>query len=139
MPSTASLYSQVPGKSCYWWNFTFSLFPRGWPDILHVTPVSQLHYDIIDKELFWYIWKCFLTVTRCIYVPFYMSIGPIGNQVSKKGNSTGSTKINGHHQDSKTSTMPSKSERLNSPNTSKWEPDVRMMMTTSQWLKVVIL
>ena len=31
---------------------------------------------------------------------------------------------------------PSKSERLNSPNTSKWEPDVRMLLSTSQWLKV---
>ncbi|CAH3141058.1 unnamed protein product [Porites evermanni] len=33
------------------------------------------------------------------------------------------------------STAPSKSERLNSPNTSKWEPDVRMLLSTSQWLK----
>lgn len=36
------------------------------------------------------------------------------------------------------STAPSKSERLNSPNTSKWEPDVRMLLSTSQWLKVHI-
>ena len=35
------------------------------------------------------------------------------------------------------STAPSKSERLNSPNTSKWEPDVRMLLSTSQWLKVL--
>ena len=35
-------------------------------------------------------------------------------------------------------TAPSKSERLNSPNTSKWEPDVRMLLSTSQWLKVHI-
>lgn len=34
------------------------------------------------------------------------------------------------------STAPSKSERLNSPNTSKWEPDVRMLLSTSQWLKI---
>ena len=34
------------------------------------------------------------------------------------------------------SAAPSKSERLNSPNTSNWEPDVRMLLSTSQWLKV---
>ena len=34
------------------------------------------------------------------------------------------------------STTPSKSERLNSPNTGNWEPDVRMLLSTCQWLKV---
>ncbi|XP_020628147.1 von Willebrand factor A domain-containing protein 3A-like [Orbicella faveolata] len=34
------------------------------------------------------------------------------------------------------SAVPSKSERLNSPNTSNWEPDVRMLLSTSQWLKI---
>ena len=34
------------------------------------------------------------------------------------------------------STAPSKSERLNSPNTGNWEPDVRMLLSTCQWLKV---
>lgn len=34
------------------------------------------------------------------------------------------------------STAPSKSERLNSPNTASWEPDVRMLLSTSQWLKI---
>ena len=37
------------------------------------------------------------------------------------------------------STAPSKSERLNSPNTASWEPDVRMLLSTSQWLKVSVL
>ena len=62
-------------------------------------------------------------------------IGPVANNSSsKKRNSTTSTTMNGHLKDP--STIPSKSERLNSPNTNKWEPDVRMMMSTNQWLKV---
>ncbi|KAJ7369450.1 Von Willebrand factor A [Desmophyllum pertusum] len=34
------------------------------------------------------------------------------------------------------SAAPSKSERLNSPNTSSWAPDVRMLLSTAQWLKI---
>lgn len=64
-------------------------------------------------------------------------LGPIANHAPKKRDSTSSSRMNGHL-DSKTSTMPSKSERLNSPNTSRWEPDVRMMMSTGQWLKVLM-
>ena len=45
---------------------------------------------------------------------------------------------NGNGTSAYESTAPSKSERLNSPNTSKWEPDVRMLLSTSQWLKVHI-
>ena len=37
------------------------------------------------------------------------------------------------------SVVSSKSERLNSPNTSNWEPDVRMLLSTSQWLKVLYM
>ena len=34
---------------------------------------------------------------------------------------------------------PSKSRRLNSPNTSNWEPDVRMLLSTLQWLQVCLI
>lgn len=49
--------------------------------------------------------------------------------------------MNGYTKDNKelrSSNIPSKSQRLNSPNTSQWELDVRMMMSTNQWLKVCI-
>ena len=44
--------------------------------------------------------------------------------------------LNGYTSSMAAPVSPSKSERLNSPNTSKWEPDVRMLLSTSQWLKV---
>lgn len=44
--------------------------------------------------------------------------------------------LNGYTSSMAAPVSPSKSERLNSPNTSKWEPDVRMLLSTSQWLKI---
>lgn len=60
-----------------------------------------------------------------------ISLGPIEGSARNTG-SVISVSKNGNLD----SAAPSKSERLNSPNTSSWAPDVRMLLSTAQWLKV---
>lgn len=68
-----------------------------------------------------------------------MSAGPI--EISTRSNGgvlpTSKNHKNGYSSSMVEPTAPSKSERLNSPNTGKWEPDVRMLLSTAQWLKVI--
>ena len=61
-------------------------------------------------------------------------LGPIEGSARGTGAVVPASK--NHRNGNLDSTVPSKSERLNSPNTSNWEPDVRMLLSTSQWLKV---
>lgn len=60
-----------------------------------------------------------------------ISLGPIEGSARNTGSVIPVSK-NGNLD----SAAPSKSERLNSPNTSSWAPDVRMLLSTAQWLKV---
>ena len=68
-----------------------------------------------------------------IYI-YFLLLGPIAGSARNPGEVVPASKkqSNGNLD----SAVPSKSERLNSPNTSNWEPDVRMLLSTSQWLKV---
>ena len=61
-------------------------------------------------------------------------LGPIEGSTRNTGAVVPASK--NHSSGNLDSAVPSKSERLNSPNTSNWEPDVRMLLSTSQWLKV---
>lgn len=65
---------------------------------------------------------------------YFLLLGPIAGSARNPGEVVPASKkqSNGNLD----SSVPSKSERLNSPNTSNWEPDVRMLLSTFQWLKV---
>jgi len=83
----------------------------------------------VYSVFFWH----FLTYKSCtLYTEF---LGPIEGSARNTGvvDPVSKRQSNGNLD----SAVPSKSERLNSPNTSNWEPDVRMLLSTSQWLKVL--
>lgn len=78
---------------------------------------------------------------ECLYIPcafltytYTELLGPIEGSARNAGTVVPVSKKQSNG--SLDSAVPSKSERLNSPNTSNWEPDVRMLLSTSQWLKV---